>query len=214
MKKKEGWYPGWDEVDTTADKQQAFVFLSGNLALDLVNTEVIMRGKDVDLLVTPQDVARWWTMAHQVYPDIRHPDKQVWSEQDVLAIHAVRKTLRHIFEALIAHEQVQEHDIQALNAVLQKGSYMLDALPAGKLSAAYRLRRGVQGGAELSVAFAALSLLTEQDLNRLHICRNDACKLLFYDNTRSATRHWCSVACTNRARSRQHYRQAKELSQL
>lgn len=59
MKKKAG-HPDWGEVDTTADKQQSFVFTSGSLALDLV----MMRGKNGDLLVTPQDVARWRTMAH------------------------------------------------------------------------------------------------------------------------------------------------------
>src|SRR5947199_9426096 len=55
---------------TTGPKRQTatrpamdYLFLSGVLALDLVNTGVVVRGKKYDLFVTPGDVAEWWQQA-------------------------------------------------------------------------------------------------------------------------------------------------------
>jgi predicted RNA-binding Zn ribbon-like protein len=53
----------------------------------------------------------------------------------------------------------------------------------------------------LMVALATFHLLTTYDLTRLRACQNAACPLFFYDSTKSATRHWCSVSCKERARS-------------
>ncbi len=188
-----------------------FVFLGGNLALDLVNTEKMVRGEKKDLLVTSQDAIQWWDMAQEAYPSIiRDHEGALGSEQQVIVLRELRKTLRHLFEVLATCQQVDERDVEALNAVLREGCYGLNVSLEGKVSAVYQSRRNPS--ILVPIAFAALHLLTEQDLGRLRACRNDRCILLFYDITRSATRHWCSVACTNRARSIQHYRQAKEAS--
>ena len=37
----------------------AFPFLGEVLALDLVNTEILVRGKRFEFLTTPEDAARW-----------------------------------------------------------------------------------------------------------------------------------------------------------
>ncbi|WP_371860020.1 CGNR zinc finger domain-containing protein [Thermosporothrix hazakensis] len=61
-----------------------------------------------------------------------------------------------------------------------------------------------------TIALAAFQLLTEYDLTRLRACQNPACPLFFYDTTKSATRHWCSVKCKERARSIVRHRQSKQ----
>jgi predicted RNA-binding Zn ribbon-like protein len=192
------------------DGHQSFVFLGGNLALDLVNTEIMVRGKPVDLLVTPRDATQWWAMARQAYPHLIQPlERGEWSEQQVAKLRKVRRTLRQMFECLAVEHQVDEEQVNALNRILREGYYALEVSPGGKVSAVYKTRQDPGMAVELSIAFAALSLLTEKDLNRLRACQNEKCMLLFYDSTRSATRHWCSIACMNRARSRKNYKQAK-----
>jgi predicted RNA-binding Zn ribbon-like protein len=193
------------------DEREPFVFLGGNLALDLVNTEMIVRGKKTDALVTPRDAAQWWEMARQAYPHLVQNQGGDWSEQQVTALRTLRRTLRQLFEALAAQRQIDEEQVNALNRVLREGYYALEISPEGNISATYKTRYDTSTAAELRIAFAALSLLMEQDLSRLHACHNEKCTLLFYDNTKSATRHWCSIACMNRARSRKNYRQAKEV---
>ena len=195
------------------DERRPFVFWGGNLALDLVNTEIMVRGKKTDALVTSSDAAQWWKMAQQAHPHLIQNQEEDWSEQQVTALRTLRATLRQLFEDIAAQRQVVEGQVNALNRVLRKGYYALEISSEGHLSATYKTHYD-STAAELRIAFAALSLLMEQDLSRLHGCQNEKCTLLFYDTTKSATRHWCSVACMNRARSRKNYRQAKEASLL
>jgi predicted RNA-binding Zn ribbon-like protein len=193
------------------DEHQPFVFLGGDLALDLVNTEIIVRGKNTDLLVTHHDAIQWWEEARQVYPHlIQNLNREGCSEQEVVMLRALRRTLRQLFEALVAQRPIDEEDVKALNEVLQEGYYALKISSEGKASAHYTTRNDAGTPAPLLIAFAALSLLMDLDQSRLHACQNEQCTLLFYDRTKSATRQWCNTACMNRARSRKNYRQAKE----
>ena len=48
-----------------------YLFLSGVLALDLVNTEVIVRGKRYDLFATPEDVALMIEQAREFLREAR-----------------------------------------------------------------------------------------------------------------------------------------------
>ena len=196
----------------SSDERKPFVFRGGNLALDLVNTEVMVRGKKHDLLVTAQDAAQWWEMALQAHPQVSQEQRSVeWSEQQASALRTLRSTLRHLFEALAAQRQTDEHDLTELNTFLREGYYTLNVSPEGKVYAIYQTRH--EGNSVLlTIALAAMQLLTERDLSRLRACQSSRCMLLFYDTTKSATRHWCSVACTNRARSIQNYRRAKGVS--
>jgi len=195
-----------------SQERKPFVFLSGNLALDLVNTEVMVRGKRRDLLVTPQDVIQWWEMTQQVYP---HLIQQVdthgqWSQERFEEVWHLRTTLRHLFEPLTTQHQIQKNAVQELNRLLRAGYYCVEVEPDGTIFSRYRARQDEGDSVLLPIAFAAMDLLTAYDLKRLHACQNERCTLLFYDSTKSATRQWCSVGCTNRARSIQNYKGTKE----
>ncbi len=192
------------------DEQPPFLFLGGNLALDLVNTEIRVRGKKRDLLVRSDDASRWWKNVQHIHvQDSYDTIVAEWREEHLDGLRALRRTLRHLFETLAAHRHVHEDDMEELNTLLHKGSYTLTVTPEGNMDARYQLRHSQEHTVLLAIAFAALRLITEQDLNRLHACQNSKCTLLFYDTTKSATRQWCSVECTNRVRSAQHYKQAQ-----
>jgi len=58
---------------------------------------------------------------------------------------------------------------------------------------------------EAGVALSALSLLQQDRLRRIRICRN--CAWLFLDRSRNASRLWCDMAvCGNRQKAKRHYR--------
>lgn len=212
MEKSESYQPHNDQEELLNERKR-FVFLGGNIALDLVNTVLMLRGKRVDVLRTPQDVAQWWEMAQQVYPQlIKEQEHTGWNEQPVSTLRALREVLRLLFELLAIQHQVNENAVKELNTFLREGYYALKVSQTGKVSAVYQAHPGKGSTLVVTIAHAAMSLLTEYDLSRLHACQNSRCILLFYDTSKSATRHWCSVDCTNRARSRQHYRQAKGAS--
>jgi predicted RNA-binding Zn ribbon-like protein len=192
--------------------ERSYLFLGGSLALDLVNTEVMVRGQPRDLLVTPADLDAWWQQARAHHPTLAlaWPD-----ETDNADIHALertkelRRSLRHVFEALARGEGISAGYLEPVNHVLATGYQALDMTAEGVVQARWHSRDAGAGGALLAVALSAVDLLTTKDPARLHRCENVRCILLFYDTTKSGTRRWCSTGCMDRSRSLVRYRQRK-----
>ncbi|MGH2615245.1 MAG: CGNR zinc finger domain-containing protein [Thermomicrobiales bacterium] len=190
-----------------------FVFVGESLALDLVNTAIVARGKPRDLLATPADLAAWWRHALTHYPDIALVPGIPHSAMDDPALlapaKALRAALRAIFEADIAGAPVAASDLEILNRILRSG-YEAIAIEPGDIPRPQLGSHDTGPDATLlPIARSAFDLLTGKDLARLHRCANERCVLLFYDTTKSATRRWCSVGCMNRARSLRRYRERK-----
>jgi predicted RNA-binding Zn ribbon-like protein len=190
-----------------------FLFLADLLALDLVNTQIVARGKPRDLLATPADVARWWAAAERHHPHmaavqnghaLRLDDPAALDE-----LKRLRAALRRIFSALADGLAPPSDAVDGLNAVLRTGHPALELSPSGEVYTGYRTADHAHGPLLLPIALSAVDWLTAGDRRRLHRCANPRCVLLFYDTTRSATRRWCSVGCMDRARSARRYRQGK-----
>lgn len=206
---------------TIAPKRQAatrpaidYLFLSGVLALDLVNTEVVVRGKRYDLFATPEDVAVWWQQARMHHPDAEQVRAStataIWSAQLLEQIKRVRAAIRTLCTSLVERQSLDVEALTTLNTILAMGYPALEAASGQEVIAVYRPRDDDQGAVLLPIALSALYLFTQAEHHRLHHCKNERCILFFYDTTKSATRQWCSLECMNRARSWQHYRHSKE----
>lgn len=191
-----------------------YPFLSGVLALDFVNTEVVVRGRRRDLLASPEDVAGWWQEARRHYPDGERVEADmpamVWSTQLLERIKQVRAAIRTLCTNIVEQQPVDEEALATLNAILAMSYPALDAVSEQEMVSIYRTHEEDQVAVLLPVALSALHLFTRAEKYRLHQCKNERCILFFYDATRSATRQWCSLDCMNRARSLQHYRHVKE----
>jgi len=116
---------------------------------------------------------------------------------------ALRALLRSMIEAMV-EEQITDHDRTALNAVLLK---MPLSRRLVKDTARYRLEMvplkqdwdWVQ--AEIAASFA--HLLAYQDPRRLKICANTNCRGVFYDESKSRTKRYCTPdKCANLLKSR------------
>lgn len=190
-----------------------FLFVGEVLALDLANTDILLRGKKRDFLNTVEDARQWWREASLQHPDrdvVRgEAETTVWNNSLLANLKRLRDALRRLFTALIERRAVDEGDLEELNQVLALGYQSVELGAQGKLTANYRTTEPAYGAVLLPIALSALHLLTQGEPARLHRCANERCVGLFYDMTRSATRQWCSTACMNRARSLHHYRQAK-----
>jgi predicted RNA-binding Zn ribbon-like protein len=192
--------------------ERGYLFLGGALALDLVNTEVMVRGQPRDLLETPTDLDAWWQQAraHHPTPEIAWPDELGSADADALEqTKELRRSLRRAFEALARGDSIAPDDLPPVNQVLASGYQAIDVTAAGSIRARWHSRDGGAAGALLAVALSAVDLLTTKDPGRLHRCENARCVLLFYDTTKSSTRRWCSIGCMDRARSLARYRQRK-----
>lgn len=177
---------------------EPFIFIGENLALDFVNTEIMVRNQPRDLLASPADLQHWKSAA-----EVYHPESGAINFDDTIFVQAVtfRGAIRRILKSVIKAEIPPSADMEHLNQVLAAGHLHLEATGVGQFSQRYI---GKENGL-LTLATATVTLLTQYDLSRLHQCKNERCILMFYDTTKSGTRRWCTPDCQNRARSIEHY---------
>ena len=189
-----------------------FQFVGEVLALDLVNTEVVVRRRPIDLLAAPGAYAAWWRVAAAHYPALAAllPAAAIAADPDRLpAVLALRGALRTLCEAVADGTPLPAGDLAVLNRALAAAHDAVALGDAGEPRASVVPDGPNADGPLAAVARSAFALLTGSDLSRLHRCANGHCILLFYDTTKSATRRWCTTACMNRARSSQRYRARK-----
>lgn len=200
-----------DTAETTpaSGEDATFFFVGGALALDFVNTEVVIRGKARDLLASPGAWAAWRRAAGAHYPEI-DPRAPVPAPDEATArAMTFRGALRRLFGAVAAGEPVDPAALDALNGVLDVGRNVVEVAEGGGFAATFRTRAEYPDAGLVPIAWSALEVLTRSDLTRLHACANERCTQIFHDTTKSGTRRWCSVGCMNRARSAERYRAAK-----
>jgi predicted RNA-binding Zn ribbon-like protein len=192
--------------------------LRGALALELINTETLDRGKPRDALSSPYDLARWWAVACQRYPDqwvIEGAGAPIaWTSELLDAVQALRMALRTLLTQVVEQHAVVEEDLKPVNEILALGYSALERTGQGTVKAVMHLRDPEQGSVLVPIARSALQLFTESDWRRLHQCKRDRCIVFFYDTSKSGTRRWCSPGCMNRARSIQHYQRTKKEAAL
>jgi predicted RNA-binding Zn ribbon-like protein len=188
------------------------------LALELINTETLDRGKKRDGLSSPDALAQWWEKACQHSPDqgaVAGADKPIaWTNDLLAAVKALRKALRTLVTQVVEQQAIEEEELKPVNAILALSYAALERTEEGTVKAVLHLRDPGQGSVLVPIARSALQFFTEADWRRLHQCKHDRCIVFFYDTTRSGTRRWCSPGCMNRARSIQHYRLTRKQAAL
>ncbi len=203
------------EEDNVQQSATEGLFLSGSLALDLMNTEMVVRGKKHDVLSSSDALAHWWKEACRQHPDISIVETArkpiVWESTLLDDVKALRMALRTLSTHVVEQQTVEEGDLEPLNGILALGYSSLERTAQGNVKSVIRLRNPEKGNVLFPIAMSALRLFTESDWQRLHKCRNDRCTLFFYDTTKSGTRHWCSLGCMNRSRSIHHYQATKKM---
>lgn len=179
-----------------------FVFIGNNLAVDLINTEIIFDGELTDLLPNKTALSRWLTVVKlpidnkhlttRLHTDVlalRNAFKSAYAAQ-VSGLPASAKKLSTINKYLILHSTTQ---------LLQCKSGQYTLQPTRKnLSPEMILGQ---------LAHAGALLLASPQAQQLKCCENPDCVLTFVDTSRNKKRRWCSMEeCGNRAKVATHYR--------
>lgn len=183
--------------DKRMQETNKFPLLSGNISLDLVNTEVVRWGQRYDLFLNDEDILDWLYVVKE--------DNSFWNEQLFIKIKErlsqvtsnileMRKVIRKEFEAIADQNNISNNFITFLEKKIEKApftykliEYKLFPLPIGEIEDVL-----------LSlIAFDVLTLIEENKLTFLKRCSNPDCVLLFIDV--SGRRKWCSMKiCGNR----------------
>jgi predicted RNA-binding Zn ribbon-like protein len=200
-------------IQATGDDSEGFVFVGDALAIDFVNTQIVVRRRLRDLLTSAGAYAAWWRQAAATYPTLSGRLDARLAEIDAEAFAAaveLRAALRELFGAVADGMPLPSPALARLNRALATVHDEIAVGQGGTPHAVVVPHATPVDGPLAAVARSALDVLTEQDASRIHRCANPHCVLLFRDTTKSATRRWCSLACRNRARSSERYRARKD----
>lgn len=174
-----------------------FPLISGNLSLDLVNTELVSRGQRQDLLLSERDMLDWLTVinGNNSYLDDQLSSKIKERIQRVFAsILEMRTILRKQFELIADGNSIPDGFIAYLEKKIEKSPFTyklsdqkLVPIPVGE----------AEDILQSYIAFDSLTLIEKNKLSSLKRCSNDDCVLLFIDE--SGRSKWCSMKiCGNR----------------
>lgn len=183
--------------DELMSETNEFPLISGNISLDLVNTELVSRGQRQDLLLSERDVLDWLTvikgnnsnLGNQLSSQIKKRIQRVF-----VGILEMRTILRKQFELIADGNPIPDEFIAYLEKKIEKSPFTyklsnqkLVPIPVGE----------AEDILQAYIAFDSLTLIEKNKLSSLKRCSNDDCVLLFIDE--NGRRKWCSMKiCGNR----------------
>ncbi|SNT65910.1 Conserved protein containing a Zn-ribbon-like motif, possibly RNA-binding [Asanoa hainanensis] len=169
------------------------------VALDLVDTKMLVTNPPQDLIADPAAVEAWWRLQSSRLPAGPTPD--------LAGTQRLRTAIRDLFDAHLEGRRPGPGSLDEVNAVAAAvpTSLRLVGVDGGyREETDWHTEHG--GNAALAAtARGAIELLAdEQRLARLRRCANPACSMLFLAET--TRRQWCTPnICGNRTRVARHY---------
>ncbi len=165
------------------------------LALELANTFSLRRGRAIDELATPRELAAW----HAARRDRLGGPRT--GEPLANDVRALRELVQTALAAAASGRRPPEACVRRLNR-LSRGAPQhveLSWPPRGEPRVRVRARSRTPGATALAaIARSAIELLGRPARQRLRRCAGPRCVLFFLASDPRQT--WCSDACGNRAR--------------
>ncbi len=186
------------------EARQPFLFVGNHLALDFVNTQMIVKGTPTDLLESFEDLVSWVVEAKLLSkPEVESIGAELDREETISLLQQakrLRTTLRVMAERIATRKAIPDSVIAVLNEILS----LRPGYPQ-----LVRTKRGFERHFHspaaqpqtllVPIAEAASDLLCLIDFALIKKCANAACILYFYDTTKNHRRNWCSMQlCGNR----------------
>jgi predicted RNA-binding Zn ribbon-like protein len=170
-------------------------FDSGALSLDFAYSGAMGDNPEWEDLHSPDDLSSWL--------DGRFPDLlTAATDRDLTDALALRTAIARSATAAGRGEAPAADDVDIINLFAATPD-IPPALAGGSRQAGRAKARPAQ--ALSAMAREAVELFTPEQRERIRLCAADDCGLVFYDESRSNNRRWCSMKrCGNRAKVRTH----------
>jgi predicted RNA-binding Zn ribbon-like protein len=170
-------------------------FDSGALAIDFAYTGGFGRRPEWEHLHTPADLAEW------LEGRFAEVDGDV-TDRDLVDAKTLRDAIARAVVAASHDHRADPADVDLINLFAATPD-IPPALDGGTRQAG---RTRARVGQALSVmAREAVELFADDERERIRECAADDCTIMFYDESRSNNRRWCSMQrCGNRAKVRAH----------
>ena len=167
-----------------------FVFVSGNLALDFAGTLKWRREAPEELLITPDDVARWAVEGGIV------TETPTVNADELARLRDLREAVYRLVTATLDGESRDAADARQLNL------HADGRPPRVTLGATAVSYTGTAESIGWATARAAVDLLAHAGHPRLRECQRPSCTRIFVDQSRTGNRRWCGMEeCGNRVKA-------------
>ncbi|MBA4397546.1 MAG: 4-hydroxybenzoyl-CoA reductase [Syntrophus sp. (in: bacteria)] len=178
-------------------KYSQFRFDAGSAALNFVATVRHRGSRPRDLLSTSEAIASWFRLAGCSMPVVQ-PSVQ-YLEEALLLREAIYRTVL----ALILGEVPNGDDRDRINLA---ASYSLATPNIDAESYGVQWKSPHPARACLSeIARDAVMIIGDTGRQRLKMCDNPSCRMLFVDQSPAKRRRWCAMSlCGNREKIRTH----------
>jgi predicted RNA-binding Zn ribbon-like protein len=182
-----------------------FLFLGNQLALDFLNTKLILENKPQELLSNAAALERWLIAAGLVTSRKQRALVGTWrksrqAEALVRELVAFRERLRAALLRLEAGLLPGESFLAELDGLLKEHPQRTRLRKEGSklvLDALFEPRKPQDVWPPLAAATA--ELLARVEPSRIRKCESESCMVHFYDTSRKGSRRWCSMnLCGNR----------------
>lgn len=176
-------------------------------ALEFINTFDLEQGQPAEHLVTAADVLEWLHRRNLVHLDAR--DRQFAAIEALPAegerllelTRGVRAAMREVVEATVAQRTPDPAMLALLNRTLRTRPIYELVLSADGVSFDHRHEGDPFEGALAFLAESVARVVSQGQPDRLRVCANPECQIVFYDTSRNGQRRWCDMAtCGNRAK--------------
>ena len=170
-------------------------FDSGALSLDFAYSGAMGDNPEWEDLNSPDDLSSW---LEGRFPDLL----TAATDRDLTDAAALRSAIARSAMAASREEPPAADDVDVINLFAATPD-IPPALAGGSRQAGRAKAR--PGQALSAMAREAVELFTPEQRARIRLCAADDCGLVFYDESRSNNRRWCSMKrCGNRAKVRTH----------
>ena len=178
-----------------------FLFVGERLAIDLLNTVIVIDGQVRDLLERPDDVARWGEGARIAQSEGADPASRV-HQRELEELKTFREDLRRGLRAWVETHRPGRQLVALINTRLSRDPEVLELRVVDEeLASMHRSIGAPRDRLYGAIARSAASLLVEDDPERLRKCANPDCRLMFYDVSKAGRRRWCLMeTCGARAK--------------
>jgi len=197
-----------------------FLFVGNHPCMDLINTQLIVKGEPRDLLESCDDLSLWLVQARLFTATQAEAAKVHLNNEEAASLLEQAKTLRATFrvvaERVAAGKAVPDSAINTMNQFLaQRPGYSEVVRTKEGFKRRFHSLATQQVELLAPLLEAASDLLTSGHLFLIKKCANAACILYFLDTTKNHTRNWCSMQmCGNRMKVAAHYRRSRGKSPL
>ena len=199
------------------ENERNFFFVSGQLSLDFINTQIGANDEPVDFLSGFPDLVSWLQQAGALDRAQANAALTSWghrpeAKQLLDQARKLRSVLREMAERLTAGKPVGQGALGEINRVLaQESGYNQLVRSSGGYEFHFQPVRREAIHLLTPIAMSAAELLRNSEPLRIRRCGNPVCRLYYYDTSKNRTRRWCSMAiCGNRMKAATFYQRARK----